>query len=119
MSLDCAVRAGLGLAAGPSTIIGGFTIVGIATVFAVGAAVLTFAAAVFAVGATVIALGAHVLAFGAPVFALGAGLAAPRCAMHTPVSKPSSMPPTISFLKVPVDMATTSLNLKTAVDLEA
>jgi hypothetical protein len=53
------------------------------------------------IGSTHVVTG-NVLAVGATVvFAFGAGLplgAAPRCAKHTPVSKPSIMPPTISFL---------------------
>src|SRR5664280_1158116 len=108
--------------------IGGFWVMSVGpTVFVPGATVFTFGSAVFTLGVTVFALGVAGLALGvtglalgvtglalgiaglalgtglalgATVFALGAGLAlgAARCAKHTPVSKPSSIPPTISFL---------------------
>jgi hypothetical protein len=74
------------------------------TVFALGAAVFVFGVAVAALGATVLAVGPTVLALGATGLALGEGLALglacefARCAKHTPVSKPSKVPPSSSFL---------------------
>ena len=96
-------------------------------VFAFGSTVFTLGVTVFAFGATGFALGVTGLALGVTGLALGTGLAlaatglalgiglaagavglalaaglalgaAPRWAKHTPVSKPSIMPPTISFL---------------------
>src|SRR5664280_1375242 len=106
-----------GAASGLTTVlggIGGFWVMSVGpTVFVPGATVFTFGSTVLALGSAVLALGVTGLALGiaglalgtglalgATVFALGAGLAlgAARCAKHTPVSKPSSIPPTISFL---------------------
>src|ERR1017187_779300 len=112
-----------GAASGLTTVlggIGGFWVMSVgptvfvpgATVFMFGSTVLALGSAEFTLGVAGLALGTGLalgiaglalgtgLALGATVFALGAGLAleAARCAKHTPVSKPSSIPPTISFL---------------------
>src|SRR5664280_2528639 len=95
------------MSVGPTVFVPGATVFTFgSTVLALGSAVFTLGVTVFALGVTGLALGiaglalGTGLALGATVFVLGAGLAlgAARCAKHTPVSKPSSIPPTISFL---------------------
>jgi hypothetical protein len=82
-------------------------------VFTLGSTVFTLGVTGFALGVTGLALGiglalgATGLALGATGLALGIGLALgaglalglARCAKHTPVSRPSIMPPIISFLR--------------------